>query len=241
MHSNDVVHPANLGWRDAPVATALATRFGVPVTIESDVRAAAWGEFRFGGHRARSLVAIFVGTTVGSGAVLEGSLWRGVGEGAGELGHTQVVLDGLPCPCGARGCLEQYASGSAFQRRYRTALAAGVRSRLDELSGADPDTLSADMVAAAANSGDELARQLWVDARRYLALATANYVTLLNPEVLVFGGALVEALPELVDEVAGVVLAATTPCVRESLRIERARLGGWAAVLGAAALAPSRS
>jgi glucokinase len=219
------------------MAAALSTRFGVPVTLESDVRAAAWGEFRFGGHRAGSLVAIFVGAGVGSGAVLDGVLWRGAGDAAGELGHTQVVLDGLPCPCGARGCLEQYASAGGFRRRYRAALASGFRSRLDQLTGGDPDTLSPDMVAASANSGDELARQLWLDARRYLALATANYVTLLDPEVLLFGGSLVEALPELVDEVAGAVLAATTAGVRESLRIERARLGDWAAVLGAAALA----
>jgi glucokinase len=237
IHANGGSLPTSPERRDAPVAAALATRFGVPVTLESDVRAAAWGEFRFGGHRARSLVAVFVGAGVGSGAVLDGALWRGAGDAAGELGHTLVVLDGLLCPCGAHGCLEQYASTGGLQRRYRAALGAGARSRLDQLTGTDPDTLSPAMVAAAANSGDELARQLWLDLRRYLALATANSVTLLDPEVLVFGGSLVEALPELVDEVAGAVLAATTPRVRESLRIERARLGDWAAVLGAAALA----
>jgi glucokinase len=236
VHANGGAPPSTPGRRDAPVATALATRFGVPVTLESDVRAAAWGEYRFGGHRTRSLVTIFVGAGVGSGAVLDGVLWRGAGDAAGELGHIQVVLDGLPCPCGARGCLEQYASAGGLQRRYRAARGTGVRSRLDQLTGGDPDALPPAMVAAAANSGDELARALWLDTRRYLALATATYVTLLDPEVLVFGGSLVEALPELIDEVAGVVLAATTPRVRESLRIERARLGDWAAVLGAAAL-----
>jgi glucokinase len=235
--TGSVVYAPNLGWRDVPVAATLAATFGVPVTVENDVRAAAWGEYRFGGHRARSLVAVFVGTGVGSGAVLAGALWAGSGNSAGELGHTQVVPDGLPCPCGGRGCLEQYVSGSGFQRRYRAARADGAKTALDEATGGDPDALTADMVAAAANSGDELARGLWTDAQRYLTLAVANYVTLLNPDVLVFGGGVIEALPELVDEVAGGVMRATTILARESLRIERARLGDWGGVLGAAALA----
>jgi glucokinase len=216
---------------------ALSSRFGVPVVVEDDVRAAAWGEYRFGGHRASSLLAIFVGAGVGSGAVLDGTLWRGAADSAGEIGHTQVMLDGLVCPCGARGCLEQYASARGFRRRYGAALSIGVRSLLDRLTGADPGVLTVEMVAAAANGGDELARHLWSDALRYLALATANYVTLLNPQVLVFGGDVVTGLPELVDEVTGTVLAATTIRARESLRIERARLGDWAGVLGVAALA----
>jgi glucokinase len=92
------------------------------------------------------------------------------------------------------------------------------------------------MVAAAANSGDELARGLWSDATRYLALAVANYVTLLNPEILILGGGLFEVLPELFDDVTGGIMRATTELARESLSIERARLGAWAGVLGAAAL-----
>src|SRR5207249_909624 len=166
-------------------------------------------EYRFGVHRgAGSLLAVFVGTGVGSGVVLDGQLWCGAGNAAGELGHTQVVADGRPCPCGARGCLEQYVSGSGFQRRLRDALAADVKTRLAELTENDPDALDATMVAAAANSGDEFARELWTDATRYLTQAVANYVTLLNPQILILGGGLFEALPELFDGVAGGILKA---------------------------------
>jgi glucokinase len=233
-----VVQAANLGWRNVPLAATLAATFGVPVTVENDVRAAAWGEFRFGVHRAAgSLLAVFVGTGVGSGAVLDGRLWQGAGNAAGELGHTQVVTDGLQCACGARGCLEQYVSGAGFRRRYRDGLAAGVKTRLTEAVDDDPDGLDATMVAAAANSGDEFARALWTDATRYLTQSVANYVTLLNPQILILGGGLFEALPELFDGVAGGILMATTELARGSLSIERARLGDWAGVLGAAALA----
>ena len=219
------------------LASTLAAGFGVPVTVENDVRAAAWGEFRFGGHRARSLLAVFVDIGIGSGAVLGGALWTGGSNGAGELGHTRVVPDGLACPCGGHGCLEQYASTGGFRRRLRAALAAAVPTSLREATEADPEALTADMVVAAANSGDALARTLWADARRYLTLAVANYVTLLNPEMLVLGGGLLDEVPELFDEITGGMLAATTVLARDGLRIERTRLGEWAGVLGAAALA----
>jgi glucokinase len=232
-----IVYAPNLGWRDVPLRDRLAATFGVPVLVDNDVRAAAWGEFRYGAHRVRSLLAVFVGTGVGSGAVLDGHLWRGAGNSAGELGHTQVVPDGLPCPCGARGCMEQYASGSGFQRRYRAAREAGTATRLTELCDGDADELTAPMVAAAANSGDELARALWADCRRYLTMAVANAVTLLNPGALILGGGVIESLPELFDDVASGVLRSTTILARESLKIERARLGEWSGVLGAAALA----
>ncbi len=154
-----------------------------------------------------------------------------------ELGHTRVVPDGLACACGGHGCLEQYASASGFRRRLRAALAEGTPTSLREAAGDDADALTADMVAAAANSGDAFARRVWSDAQRYLTFAVANYVTLVNPETLILGGGVLDGVPELFDELTGGVLAATTILARESLRIERARLGDWAGVLGAAALA----
>ncbi len=235
-----VVYSPNLDLHDWPLGERLAAAFGVPVHVENDVRAAAWGEHCLGGHRADSLVAVFVGTGVGSGAVLGGALWRGAGNGAGEVGHTQVVPDGLPCPCGARGCLEQYASGSGFRRRLRAALAAGTPTRLAKATGGDADTVTVGMIAAAANQGDPLAGELWSDAARYLTLALANYVTLLNPAALVLGGGVIERQPALFEMVADGVTRTTTVLARRSLRVARARLGDWAGVLGAALLATTR-
>ncbi len=211
----------------------------MPVTVENDVRAAAWGEFPFGaGAGVRSLVAVYVGTGVGSGAVLDGTLWRGATNGAGEIGHTQVVWDGLDCPCGRRGCLEQYVSGSGFQRRLRLALAGGISTRLASATQGDPAQLTAAMVQAAAEAGDDFARELWDDAERFLTLAIANYVTLLNPEALVMGGGVIETVPRLFESVAAGVPQRTTILARE-LRIERAHLGDWSGVVGAATLVPA--
>jgi glucokinase len=205
--------------------------------VENDVRAAAWGEFRFGAALgAASVVAVFVGTGVGSGAVLDGRLWRGAGNAAGEVGHTQVVADGLPCACGARGCLERYASGSGFAQRFGDALAAGTPTVLRERTGADATRLTADLVFEAAQAGDPFARELWDDAVRYLTLALATYVTVVNPAVLVLGGGLMVGLPALFDAMVTGVPPRTTVLARGVLQVVRARLGDWSGVVGAADL-----
>ena len=233
-----VVHAPNLGWTDVPLAARLTEAFGVPVVVENDVRAAAWGEFVAGaGGREGSLVAVFVGTGVGSGAVLEGRLWHGAGNAAGEVGHTQVVPNGLPCRCGRLGCLEQYVSGSGFQRRLAAAMAAGRTSRLILACGGDASRLTASDVYAAAMGDDVLAREFWADATRFLVMAVANYVTLVNPRTLVLGGGVIETVPALFDAVTESVPKLTTDLSAKSLRIERAQLGDLSGVIGAAALA----
>ena len=233
-----VVYAPNLGWKDVPLAPRLAEAFGVPVVVENDVRAAAWGEFVAGaGGRQGSLVAVFVGTGVGSGAVLDGRLWHGAGNAAGEVGHTQVVPDGLPCRCGRNGCLEQYVSGSGFQRRLAAAMAAGRTSHLVAACGGDASRLTARDMYAAAMADDALAREFWADATRYLVMAVANYVTLVNPRMLVLGGGVIETVPALFDAVTELVPKLTTVLSANSLQIARAQLGDLSGVIAAAALA----
>jgi glucokinase len=236
--TGDVVQAPNLGWRNVPLRSTLEQELARTVIVENDVRAAAWGELAFGaGAGALSLVAVYVGTGVGSGAVMNGTLWRGANNAAGEIGHTQVVWDGLDCPCGRRGCLEQYVSGSGFQRRLRLGLADRVTTRLATATQGDPARLTAAMVWAAAEAGDDFARQLWDDAERFLTVAIANYVTLLNPEVLVLGGGVIETVPRLFEVVAAGVPERTT-IMAQALRISPAHLGDWSGVVGAAALTP---
>jgi glucokinase len=235
--SQAVVYAPNLNWTEVPLRARLERSFGLPIWVENDVRGAAWGEFRYGaGRGAQSLIAVFVGTGVGSGAVLGGRLWRGASNAAGEIGHTQVVPDGLPCRCGTRGCLEVYASGSGFVRRLETALAAGTPTMLAEWTEGKPTRLTAAQVARAAAEGDKFATLLWTDAVRFLGLALTNAVTLLNPARLVLGGGVVEAVPELVQSVASQVEASTTLMAKRAVRVTTAELGEWAGAVGAASL-----
>ena len=233
-----VVQAPNLGWTNVPLAAELRHTFGVPVIVENDVRSAAWGEFiAGGGHAGDSLIAVYVGTGLGSGAVIDGRLWAGATNAAGEVGHTQVVADGLACPCGARGCLERYVSGSGFQQRLREALAAGVDTALARLTGGDDARLTASMVYETAKGGDAFARRVWDEAVHHLVVTLANYVTVVNPRLLVLGGGVIETVPALFDAAATGIPSLTTILAREALCIERARLGDWSGVVGAALLA----
>ncbi len=229
-----VVYAPNLDWHDVPVREEIESAFGLPTYVENDVRAAAWGEYRFGvGRGAQSLIAVFVGTGVGSGAVMDGLLLHGFNNVAGELGHTQVVKDGLLCGCGQRGCVEAYASGSGFVRRLEAALGAGVATSLHQATGGEPARLTAGLVARDAAQGDRFAREIWAEAEQYLGMALANYVTLLNPELVVLGGGVMITVPALADALAERVRALTTVLAR-SVRVERAALGDSAGIFGAA-------
>ncbi|HET8578340.1 MAG TPA: ROK family protein [Methylomirabilota bacterium] len=229
-----VVYAPNLEWRDVPLREEIESAFGLPTYVENDVRAAAWGEYRFGvGRGAQSLIAVFVGTGVGSGAVVDGVLLHGFTNVAGEVGHSQVVPDGLPCTCGQRGCVEAYASGRGFVRRLEAALGAGVGTSLAEETGGEAGRLTAALVAREAARGDAFAGQIWSEAVQYLGMALANYVTLLNPELLVLGGGVMITVPELADALAERVRASTTVMAR-SVRVERAALGDSAGIFGAA-------
>ena len=229
-----VVYAPNLEWENVPLRDEIESAFGMPVYVENDVRAAAWGEYRFGaGRGAESLIAVFVGTGVGSGAVVDGILLRGAGNAAGELGHTQVVPDGVPCACGQRGCVEAYASGRGFARRLEAALAAGTETRLGRETGGNASRVTAALVARAAMEGDAFARTLWDDAERFLGQAIANYVTLLNPDLLVLGGGVMTTVPRLAQALERQVRSHATVLSRD-VRIARAGLGDSSGIFGAA-------
>ena len=229
-----VVYAPNLQWENVPLRDEIEAAFGMPVYVENDVRAAAWGEYRFGaGRGAESLVAVFVGTGVGSGAVVDGILLRGASNAAGEFGHTQVVPDGVECACGQHGCVEAYASGRGFARRLEAAIAAGTQTRLAQETGGTASRVTAALVARAAAAGDAFAKRLWDDAERYLGQAVANYVTLLDPEILVLGGGVMTTVPSLAAAIEREVRAHATLLSRD-VRIARAGLGDSSGIFGAA-------
>ena len=121
-----VLFAPNLAWRDLDLKADLESTLGLPVVVENDANAAAWGEFQFGaGHDVDDLLLVTVGTGVGGGVVLDGSLYRGAFGVGAEIGHMRVVPDGIRCGCGNRGCFEMYASGSALVREARAAARAG--------------------------------------------------------------------------------------------------------------------
>jgi glucokinase len=209
------------GWRDVPVGRIVAEALGVPVAVEHDVRMAALGEARLGaGRGVASFVCVTVGTGIGAAIVLDGRLYRGVSDAAGEIGHVPVPGDGAPCGCGRRGCLETMASGRAIAARARArGAAAGV---------------TAAEVFAAAKAGDAACAAVVADATAALAAGLTALVNVLNPAVIAVGGGVAEAGAMLLDPVRAAVKASAWAPAADAVRIVPAMLGARAGAIGAA-------
>lgn len=220
--------------RDFPLARRLRERFGLPVTIENDARAMAWGERSFGGAKGvETLAYIRVGVGIGAGLIIGSALYDGAHAGAGELGHTVVEESGPRCRCGSSGCLETLASAVAIARRAAQKIEAGHPTSLprDDLTA-----IIATNVIQAAEQGDLLARETLAEAGRYLGLGIANLINLLDPAMVVVGGGTSRAGDLLLDPAREAARSRTLPALRERVQIRLTALGEDSCPLGGAAL-----
>ena len=233
-----VVHFApNLGWREVPLKKILTERLQTNVFIDNDANLAALGEHVYGAGRGTAhMVYLTVSTGVGGGLILDGHLYHGVGDGAGELGHMQLLPDGPLCNCGVRGCLEALASGTAMAREARQLIAAGKGREILKLAGGDVQSVSAVAIAAAASGGDQEATEIIANAATYLGIGVANVINILNPELIVLGGGVMEIGEPVWREVRREVKARALSASAQQARLVPAQLGGRAGVLGALAL-----
>lgn len=236
-----VMFAPNIAWRNVDLKAELEARVDLPVVIENDANAAAWGEFRYGaGHDVDDLLLVTVGTGVGGGVVLDGALYRGAFGVGAEIGHMRVVPDGLLCGCGNYGCFEQYASGSALVRTARAAAAGGsllARGLLDRADG-DPHNITGPLITDAARDGDAFAIEQLALVGRWLGEGIASLTAVLDPAVVVIGGGVSEADDLLLDPVRAAFAAQLTGRGhRPTLEIRKARLGNKAGLIGAADLA----
>ena len=193
-----VLSPPNLpGWDAVPLVDVLQAEFGIPLTMDNDANAAAIASCRWGPTAgAQDLVYLTVSSGIGSGIITGGRVVRGVDGNAGEAGHMPVRWQGRPCLCGQRGCLEAYSSGNSIARRAAEAVAAGESSTL-----ANASSITAADVAAAARSGDRLARRVWSEAVDMLGMAVATLINVFEPQAVILGGGVTEAGRMLLDDV----------------------------------------
>ena len=238
-HRLGVIHSApNLpGFVNVPLRDQFAAATGLPTTLENDANAAAFGEFAAGaGKDVESLVMLTLGTGIGGGVVLDGQLWRGRYDNAGEIGHMIVVPNGRACPCTQAGCLERYASANAVGERLVEALAAGEASVLAARRQAGEAITSRDVLEAM-NGGDALAARIWDEACFYLALACVNIQHMFNPQIVVLAGGLINAGPRLLEPVQRHFDAQRWKIADDHPQIVFATLGTDAGTIGAAMLA----
>jgi glucokinase len=238
-----IYRPPNLpGWDEVALGPQLSEALGVPVCLENDVNLGTLGEYTFGaGRGTRDMVGVFVGTGIGGGLILDGKLRSGFRHAAAEVGHMIVLADGPVCGCGKRGCLESVASRTAIDRDLRLGIAAGRKSLIGELIKDDtPPTSGA--LAEAWNKGDPLVTEVMSRAQWYLGLHTASIVNMIDPEMIVFGGGVVEAMGK--ELLVPIRVTARQYFIQqagaEKVQIVLAKLGDYAGVLGAAVLARQR-
>jgi glucokinase len=225
-------------WRDVPVARILGGRFGCPVRLLNDARAAALGEARFGhGRRARTMVLFTLGTGVGGGIVIDGSLRLGALGAAGEIGHICVEPGGLLCGCGARGCLETVASGPALTAEGVRVALGGNAPGLYRLCGGDVARISPQLLGEAARAGDAGARAVLDRAGDLLGLAASAVVLALHPELIVLGGGVASLGDLLIEPMRRSLVGRVRMFPADGVRIERSELGERAGVLGGLAAA----
>jgi len=226
-----IIHAANLpGWIDVPIRNALAGKTGLPVVLENDANAAAYGEFTAGaGRECQNMTLLTLGTGVGAGVIIDGRILHGHFDNAAELGHMIVVVDGEPCPCGQRGCLERYASADAVARRADRFNQSGERKRPDP-------PRSADQVASRAAQGDEVCLRAWNEACLYLAVACVNIQHAYNSQRIILGGGMGQAGALLLDNVRRQLKEQSWRLHDDVPEVVLAELGSDAGIVGAAGL-----
>lgn len=226
-----IAHSPNLPELDgADFSAKLSHLLGLPVVLENDANAAAIGENWLGASRGlANSICITLGTGVGGGIILNGSIFRGADGNAGEVGHICVVPDGPPCGCGSWGCLEQYSSASAIVRMARELLSDYPNSSL-----VNTDSPTSAAVFAAGKAGDSLALEVFRRAGFYLGVASASLINLLNPEAIVIGGGASAGWELFIGETMNQIKQRAFRRPAERVKIVRAILGDDAGILGAA-------
>ena len=238
-----VYSPPNLpGWDALPLKALLESEFQVPVIIENDANASALAEFRFGGGRGYSAVLYMtMSTGIGGGIVIDGQVYHGANDSAGEVGHQILLPNGPRCGCGKRGCLEALCSGPAIARRAQAAIRKqrkGGKSptALLTLAEGQIEAVKSEHVLAAARTGDALALELVQETAYYMGWGIANLVNILNPDIVLLGTIAVAAGDLLLDPIRETVskFAMTRPA--EAVNIAPAELGDALGDLAAVAL-----
>jgi glucokinase len=225
----------NLGWVNLPLRQIIHDRLGLAAALDNDANCAVLGEWWVGAARgARTAIGITIGTGIGGGLILDGKLFHGASDVAGEIGHTTIDTEGRRCKCGNYGCLEAYASGPNIALRAVEEIEAGAVSRLPSLVGGELSKITAQTVYQAAADGDELALEVVNDTAKFLGVGIGNLLNVFNPEVVVVCGGVTLAGDHLfVPLRREAARRAFKPAVA-ACRIVPGELGGTAGVYGAA-------
>jgi glucokinase len=225
------------GWEDFDIRSRLQEGLRMPVFIENDANALALGEGWLGAARnARDFCCLTLGTGVGGAIVLNGDIWHGAEGMAGEIGHMVIQMDGPLCQCGRRGCLEAFASGSAIRHMAIEAIKRHEKTDLVGRCGGQIEAITSITVYESARGGDKLSQEIFRRMGTYLGVGLANLVNILNVELVVIGGRVSEAWDFFVGAAKRELEQRVLGSMGKGMRVEKARCGDDAGILGAAYL-----
>jgi glucokinase len=235
--SGTVINTPNLGWRNFPLRDLIANAVDLPATLDNDANCATYGEWWMGaGRNVDTLVGLTLGTGIGGGIVLNGEVFHGVSDAAGEIGHMTIDSTGRKCKCGNYGCLEAYASGPAIAARAIEGVAAGAESLLPALVDGRLEDITAATVYEAVVLGDPYANEVMRDTAKFLGVGVANVINILNPHMIVIAGGVTRAGDHLFVPLRAEVRRRAFRSAEEACQIVPGRLAGTAGVVGAAAV-----
>ena len=227
------------GWENTPLKQLLKKILKMPVFVDNDANAMAWGEYRFGaGRGSKHMIGLTLGTGLGGGIVMNGKLFHGPHYSAAEIGHMIIDVNGPLCGCGRRGCIETFVGNGYFVKDVQEHLDAGGRSILRDWVK-DGRKLTPKLVQEAAQSGDKLALGQWAKTGATLGTFLAGLVNVLNPERIVIGGGVALAGPLIFGPVRLAIRKKAFPIASRFVKVLPAVLGPDAGLIGAAALALS--
>jgi glucokinase len=220
------------GWNGVPIVFELEKRVGIPIVIDNDANLAALGEYAYGGGKGvAGMILVTLGTGVGGGIILDGELFHGISDAAGEIGHTSIHMEGPLCACGRKGCLEAYVGTKGILNRMKQKLASGPKS---VLAGKSPESITPRDIGMAAEGGDALAVEVLRETGDILGFGLANLANMLNIEKIVVGGGIANAGDFILKPAQAALDREALPVVREVCRIVKAELGNSAGLVGAA-------
>src|SRR3989337_3488131 len=234
-----VVTSANFkGWKDVPLKKLLEKGVNLPVVLDNDANTAAFGEkWKGAGRKVNSLICLTMGTGIGGGIVLDGDIWHGADGMAGEIGHMTVNPEGPRCNCGNTGCLEAYSSATGMVRSAAASIKSGKRSILKKLSYGDNSSITARMIYESALNGDRLSLEILAEAGKYLGIAIASLINILNPEMIVLAGAVAGAWDLFMPTTRQEINKRAFNVLAERTKIVPGKLIDSAGIVGAAGLA----
>jgi len=232
-----IYHSPNIpGWENIPLVDILQKEFNLAVFLENDANAAALGEWwRGAGKGINYLFLLTLGTGIGGGIIIDGNVYHGAWDVGAELGHMVIKEGGMSCGCGARGCLEAYASATGVVKRTISAIKHNHKTIITRLIQNDLNNLTCELVFKAAKQGDELALWIVEETGRYLGIGVGSLINILNPQIVILAGGMIKAGDILLKQVKKYAMLNSLKASREKVEIVPAKLGENSGAIGAVA------